>query len=804
MLKKMSIKQKLILIMSIPLTVVILLASKLAYDSYSNSVNLEKLTKIVVLSTKIGSLVHETQKERGLTAGYLGSKGKKFNDKLLNQRNSTNERISELEAFLSEFDSANYSEEFSSKLQEALQQLESIATTRTSVTSLDMSLPKALGYYTTANRYLLDTVSSITKLSSNAKVSQNITSYMSFLLSKERAGIERAVGANTFARDNFGSGMKVKFITLIAEQNAYMDSFIKVSDISSVDYYKSTVEGRAVNEVSKMRNALLNGTDSNFGVEAAFWFEQITEKINMLKNVENYLASALTSAINTELEIAKKEMFIFGLLSAFGIAMTLILARTIAFAILIDVDVVKKGLSDFFGFINYERDDIELLNVKSKDELGMMSKSINENITNTKSNIQADRALILDTIRVANSINEGHLDAKIEMSSNNPALNELKNIINEMLFNLNKNISNILGVLNSFSNLDYRPRIENSQLNGIIKDLEDNVNILRDSITGILVENKKNGMLLSNSAEVLSSNMNDISSAANSQAASLEETAASLEEITANIRNNSETTIQMTKYGSQVKESVLAGQDLANKTVSSMDEINTQTSSITEAITVIDQIAFQTNILSLNAAVEAATAGEAGKGFAVVAQEVRNLASRSAEAAKEIKDLVQNAEAKTIEGKKIATDMIEGYDDLNKNISSTIDLIEHVSTASKEQSSGMQQINDAVNNLDHITQKNAQNASDADLIAQNTKEISDIIISNANAKEFDGKNDINIEESSNYTKAKELSPENNTVTRKTPENNILERRAPAPRIHKEPINKKKFESTNNDDEWESF
>jgi len=804
MLKKMSIKQKLILIMSIPLTVVILLASKLAYDSYSNSVNLEKLTKVVVLSTKIGSLVHETQKERGLTAGYLGSKGKKFNNKLLNQRSLTNERLSELENYLLGFDSGDYSEEFNSKLQEALQQLELINTTRASVTSLDMSLPKALAYYTTANRYLINTVSSITKLSSNAKVSQNITSYMNFLLSKERAGIERAVGANTFARDNFGSGMKVKFITLIAEQNAYMDSFIKVSDISSVDYYKTTVEGRAINEVSKMRKALLNGTGSNFGVEASYWFEQITEKINMLKNVENFLSSALTNAINTELESAKQDMFIYGLLSAFGIAMTLILARTIAFAILIDVDVVKKGLTDFFGFINYERDDIELLNVKSKDELGMMSRSINENITNTKSNIQADRALILDTIRVANSINEGHLDAKIEMSSNNPALNELKNIINEMLFNLNKNISNILDVLNSFSNLDYRPRIENSQLNGIIKDLEDNVNILRDSITGILVENKKNGMLLSNSAEVLSSNMNDISSAANSQAASLEETAASLEEITANITNNSATTIKMTKYGSQVKESVLAGQDLANKTVSSMDEINTQTSSITEAITVIDQIAFQTNILSLNAAVEAATAGEAGKGFAVVAQEVRNLASRSAEAAKEIKDLVQNAEAKTIEGKKIATDMIEGYDDLNKNISSTIDLIEHVSNASKEQSSGMQQINDAVNNLDHITQKNAQNASDADLIAQNTKEISDVIISNANAKEFDGKNDINIEESSNYTKAKELTPENNTVTGKTPENNILERRAPSPRIHKEPINKKKFESTSNDDEWESF
>ncbi len=789
MLKKMSIKQKLILIMSIPLTVVILLATKLAYDSYNNSSNLEKLTNLVVLSTKIGALVHETQKERGMTAGYLGSKGKKFENELINQRKITTTRKDDFESYLEKFDYENYSEEFSSKLQESFQQLEHIDSIRNKVTSFDITTPEAITYYTNANTFLLNIVSSITKLSSNANVSQDITSYMSFLLSKERAGIERAVGANTFVRNSFGEGMKVKFITLIAEQNAYMDTFIKVSDSTSVDYYKSTVEGIGVDEVLKMRAILLNSShNENFGVEAVYWFAQITKKINMLKNVEDYLSSKLVNSINIELDMAQKDMLIFGLLSAFGIAMTLILARSLAFAILIDVDVVKKGLSDFFAFINFEKDDIELLEVNSKDELGMMCKTINENIQKTKINIQADRALITDTIRVASSINKGHLNASIEMSSNNPALNELKTIVNEMLFTLNKNITNILNVLNSFSNLDYRPKIENSQLSGIIKELEDNVNILRGSITGILVENKKNGMLLNRNAEVLSTNMNDISQAANSQAASLEETAASLEEITSNITNNFETTVQMTKYGSKVKESVLAGQELANKTVSSMEEINTQTSSISEAITVIDQIAFQTNILSLNAAVEAATAGEAGKGFAVVAQEVRNLASRSAEAAKEIKNLVENAEAKTIEGRKIATDMIEGYADLNKNISSTIDLIEHVSTASKEQSSGMQQINDAVNNLDHITQKNAQNASNADSIAQDTKKISDVIISNANAKEFDGKNNINIEVPNKSNKMQSMNSE---------------RRAPDSRTQEQAINQKRFTSVD-DSEWESF
>ncbi|MDN5128815.1 methyl-accepting chemotaxis protein, partial [Aliarcobacter butzleri] len=179
-----------------------------------------------------------------------------------------------------------------------------------------------------------------------------------------------------------------------------------------------------------------------------------------------------------------------------------------------------------------------------------------------------------------------------------------------------------------------------------------------------------------------------------------------------------------------------------HKTTSSMSNINNQVDLINEAISVIDQIAFQTNILSLNAAVEAATAGEAGRGFAVVAGEVRNLANRSAQAAKEIKDIVEKAKEITSEGKDIADEMINGYVKLNQDITSTISLIDDVQNSSKEQLQGIEQINNSISSLDKQTQQNATVANKTQEIAINTDKIAKLIVEDANNKEFIGKENI--------------------------------------------------------------
>ncbi|MDX4066126.1 methyl-accepting chemotaxis protein [Aliarcobacter skirrowii] len=169
----------------------------------------------------------------------------------------------------------------------------------------------------------------------------------------------------------------------------------------------------------------------------------------------------------------------------------------------------------------------------------------------------------------------------------------------------------------------------------------------------------------------------------------------------------------------------------------------------------------------LNAAVEAATAGEAGKGFAVVAQEVRNLATRSAEAAKGIKEIVERATVKANEGKSIATNMIEGYKNLNESINQTTSLIQDIASSSKEQQNAVIQINDAISLLDKKTQENAQIAGDTNSIAEKASLMAKKILENVNEKEFLGKN---VSEESKNSSSKEDEEINEEIDKNKLEN----------------------------------
>lgn len=300
---------------------------------------------------------------------------------------------------------------------------------------------------------------------------------------------------------------------------------------------------------------------------------------------------------------------------------------------------------------------------------------------------------------------------KVNKESENPQINQIITKINETVDYFTNNGDKAVQILINYGNGNFSHIVDVDGISGKIGSIILGIRALGSSVSELLALIDTTSENLNGQIRNLAKASGELSNASNNQAANLEETAAALEQMTSAIISTSENATMMTKYSQEVNILSSKGEKLANKTAHSMDEISHEVSLINDATTIIDQIAFQTNILSLNAAVEAATAGEAGKGFSVVAQEVRNLANRSADAAKEIKNIVESATQKAMEGKSAASEMIKGYEALNESINNQINVVNDVSNANTEQRQAIEQINDAVADLDKVTQKNAASAA---------------------------------------------------------------------------------------------
>jgi len=227
---------------------------------------------------------------------------------------------------------------------------------------------------------------------------------------------------------------------------------------------------------------------------------------------------------------------------------------------------------------------------------------------------------------------------------------------------------------------------------------------------------------LADASGQLASASEEIASGAQEQASSLEETASTLEEITATVKQNSDSAQQARQLASGSKDVAEKGGQVVGTAVEAMDAINQSSKKIADIITAIDEIAFQTNLLALNAAVEAARAGEQGRGFAVVASEVRNLAQRSATAAKEIKALIQDSVKKVDTGTELVNRSGSTLQEIVTSVKRVTDIVTEIAAASREQSTGIDQVNKAVTQMDSVTQRNASQTEEMSATAQTLTE----------------------------------------------------------------------------------
>ncbi|MDP2098720.1 MAG: nitrate- and nitrite sensing domain-containing protein [Methylobacter sp.] len=590
MLERLSFNRKIIALVIFPLLGLLGLSAFTIAQQFKAMSVADKVSELAVFSFHASALVHELQKERGMSAGFLGSNGQKFRSELQEQHRLTTEKLNALEHSLQNSD-IKADAQVAPPLHKVLAELERIQPMRQSILGLSVPAAQAIGYYSDVNAQFLDIISYLPQLSLDTTMSAQLSAYANFLKSKEQAGIERATLSNTFAMDKFGPGMYERLISLIAVQNTFIDVFLSFADSAAQQFYRQTLTGQDIAETQRMRDvALKQGNLGNFAIDATYWFDRQTHKIDLLKKVEDHLSLLFFEKTNT----LKSQAFTF-----------LILVSTIV------TGLIALALSLFFVL----RHDIARQLGGEPSEVCVM----------------------------AEAIAEGHL-----VQHNDHELHQ--------------------GIFAAM-------RIMESRLSGIIKTIHSCAQQILDA------------------AQETSSAAASLSQSTCQQAASIDETTASVDELRESIEHNFANAQTTEKIAKTCADLAKQGNQVVEQVVEAMDKISRK-------IVLIEDIAYQTNILALNASIEAARAGQHGLGFSVVATEVRKLAGRSHDSAKDIRDLITASAQVTQHVEQLFTTMLP-------DILKTATLVQEISAASNQQAESIKQISEVMKQLDEVTQRNA-------------------------------------------------------------------------------------------------
>lgn len=562
-LSNLSIRLRLILTVLLPILSLLAVLSYLLWAQARERRVAVQMKQVAEISVFIGNVIHELQKERGMSAAFVSSRGAKFAEELRRQRIQTDQQIQILVQSREEVDLDKMETDFRSRIQESDAQLNGLKGLRDAVDQFGLTPAEVVKNYTRMIESGLAVADTATTLPGAGETTFLSSSYVFLMQGKENCGRERAILSSVLTQDAFTPELLQMFFKVKASQENYFHEFRMRAPKSFVEQFDQKLQQPECKRVTEIEQKVMaQYADGKFGIDPQEFFAQISTKINYLKEVEDGLSNAL---IHRVIEQEKTTTFWIK-----------------AWSLLTAILVLLVGSVVF-----------------------VMERSIDQTI----------RKIISSVSGIADEVREA--------------------------------ATNVSGATSS---------------------------------------------LASGSSE---------------QAAAVEETSASLEEISSMIRTTSDRVAETGKIAEEARQLAVSGKQEMQTMQASMEAIKKAGHGISSVLKNIDEIAFQTNLLALNAAVEAARAGEAGAGFSVVANEVRNLAARCASAAKETTERVHESISTSQQGMDISEKNVLVFSQLNDHVLKMHEMMREITAASREQSLGIDQIKEAVVDMDKVTQSNA-------------------------------------------------------------------------------------------------
>jgi methyl-accepting chemotaxis protein len=555
-------------------------AGRSALDKRAEVTSSNDMQVLVELSVRIGNLLHETQKERGASALYMSSGGTKFVTELPAQHAETDIRLAELLSYVDQHRDS-FSASTAEKIDAAIATTGQLAQRRQNALNVEVAMGEIIGWYTGLNGQFLQSVAGVATSSSDAEIRGDLTAYLAFLNAKERTGIERAQLAAVFTNDQFAPGQLATVVSLISAQASYLSLFESIANQSVLDFFNQTQSDPIVAETTRLEDVALENGVGSFGVDSAQWFETMTGRINLLKQVEDFQANAVLER-GAEISGAASDAFRQALLL---VALAAIATCAIGVVTVVGIARQLRALTKAASNIAAGNFDSDQLPIHATDELGTLASAFND-VT----------AMLRSVGEQAQHIAEGQITADREIPG------ELGRAFEMMVDSL-------------------------TQLVGRMKDASHHLAEASQGLTDVSASVGTNAQETSSEANAASATGDEVSHNVATVAAAIEEMNSSIREVAVNAGDAS------TEAANAVT--------VAQNTSGTIAKLGESSEEIGNVIKVINSIADQTNLLALNATIEAARAGEAGKGFAVVANEVKELANQTAGATQEISQRIE-------------------------------------------------------------------------------------------------------------------------------------------------------------------